>query len=139
MLMLTGIDYALLWSVLAIFLSFIPYFGLAIAMIPAVILAFAQYGLPMAVIVSLGYLIINQIIEQIVAPKVIADDVSLSPALTFFALIFWGWAFDFLGVILAAPLTVLTLMILQNYPETKWLAVMAIADEGKTDGDEGES
>jgi AI-2 transport protein TqsA len=131
MLVVVGVDSALLWAVLAIFLSFIPYFGLIIAAIPAVVLAFAQFGLPMAVAIAVGYLIINQIIEQVVAPKIIADDVSLSPALTFFALFFWGWMFNFLGVMLAAPLTVLIIMILQSYPETRWLAIMAIADEGK--------
>lgn len=131
MLFAAGVDFAALWGVLAVFLSFIPYFGLVIAMIPAVILAFAEGGMTLAVVISLGYLIINQVIEQIVAPKVIADDISLSPAVTFFALFFWGWAFGFLGVILAAPLTVLLLMILQSYPDTRWLAIMAIADEGK--------
>ncbi|MBE2220944.1 MAG: AI-2E family transporter [Anaerolineae bacterium] len=129
MLSIAGVDYALLWAVLAIFMSFIPYFGLVIAAIPAVVLAFAQFGLPMAVAISLGYLIINQIIEQVVAPKIIADDISLSPALTFFALFFWGWVFSFLGVLLAAPLTVLTVMILQSYPDTRWLAVLVIADD----------
>lgn len=137
MLMLAGVDSALLWAVLAIFLSFIPYFGLIIAAIPAVVLAFAQFDLPMAVAVAVGYLVINQIIEQVVAPKIIADDVSLSPALTFFALFFWGWVFNFLGVMLAAPLTVLIIMILQSYPETRWLAFMAIADEGKKKEKEG--
>ncbi len=129
MLFAAGVDFAALWGVLAVFLSFIPYFGLVIAMIPAVILAFAEGGITLAVVISLGYLIINQVIEQVVAPKIIADDISLSPAVTFFALFFWGWAFGFLGVILAAPLTVLLLMILQSYPDTRWLAIMAIADE----------
>ena len=137
MLLVAGVDAALLWAVLAIFLSFIPYFGLIIAAAPAVILAFAQFGLPMAVAIAVGYLIINQIIEQVVAPKVIADDISLSPAVTFFALFFWGWVFNFLGVMLAAPLTVLVIMILSNYPETRWLAIMATADEGKEKEKEG--
>jgi len=137
MLLIAGVDYALLWAVLAVFLSFIPYFGLIIAMIPAVVLAFAEGGIGLAVAVSIGYLIINQIIEQVVAPKIIADDISLSPALTFFALFFWGWTFEFLGVLLAAPLTVLVIMVLQSYPDTRWLAIMAIADENKKeDGDE---
>ena len=136
LLLITGVDFALLWAVLAIFLSFIPYFGLVIAAIPAVVLAFAQYGLTMAIIVAVGYLIINQVIEQVIAPKIIADDISLSPALTFFALFFWGWTFDFLGVILAAPLTVLILMILQSYPETEWIAIMAIADDEDDDDDD---
>ena len=137
MLLIAGVDFALLWAVLAVFMSFIPYFGLVIAAIPAVVLAFAEGGIGLAVAVAIGYLVINQIIEQVVAPKIIADDISLSPAVTFFALFFWGWTFEFLGVLLAAPLTVLVIMILQSYPDTRWLAVMAIADdEVDKDGEE---
>jgi predicted PurR-regulated permease PerM len=131
MLWLVGVDFALLWGILAIFLSFIPYFGLILAAIPGVLLAFAQFGTTTAVLVAIGYLVINQVIEQVVAPKIIADDISLSPALTFFALIFWGFIFEFLGVLLAAPLTVMVVLILQNYPDTRWLALLAIADESK--------
>jgi predicted PurR-regulated permease PerM len=129
MLLLTGIDAAPLWAVLAFFLSFIPYFGIVIAMIPPLILGLAQYGWGMLVLLTVGYTVINQVAEQILAPKIIASEVSLSPALTFFALFFWGWLFNFMGVMLAAPLTVMIVMVLSSYPETQWLATLAIAEK----------
>ncbi|GIK55988.1 MAG: hypothetical protein BroJett015_16510 [Chloroflexota bacterium] len=129
MLLITGIDSALLWTVLAFFLSFVPYFGIIIAMIPPLILGFAQYGIEMVILLTIGYTIINQVAEQILAPKIIGDQISLSPALTFVALFFWGWMFDFMGVLLAAPLTVMTVMLFDYFPETRWLAALAVADK----------
>jgi predicted PurR-regulated permease PerM len=129
MLLITGIDSALLWAVLAFFLSFVPYFGIIIAMIPPVILGFAQYGSAMAVALIIGYTIINQVAEQILAPKIVGNQISLSPALTFMALFFWGWIFDFMGVLLAAPLTVMIVMLFDYFPDTRWLAALAVADK----------
>ncbi len=131
MLLVTNIDSALLWSVLAFFLSFVPYFGIIIAMIPPLILGFAQYGIEMVVLLTIGYTIINQVAEQILAPKIIGDQISLSPALTFVALFFWGWMFDFMGVLLAAPLTVMMVMLFDHFPETRWLAALAVADKAE--------
>jgi predicted PurR-regulated permease PerM len=130
MLLVAGIDAAPLWAVLAFFLSFVPYFGIVIAMIPALVLGFAQYGLGMLALLTIGYTIINQVAEQILAPKIIASEVSLSPALTFFTLFFWGWLFGFMGVLLVVPLTVLIIMLLAGYPETSWLATLAVAEKG---------
>ncbi len=132
MLTVTGIDSALLWTVLAFFLSFVPYFGIIIAMIPPLILGFAQYGISMVVVLTIGYTIINQVAEQILAPKIIGNQISLSPALTFVALFFWGWMFDFMGILLAAPLTVMMVMLFDHFPETRWLAVLAVTDKAET-------
>lgn len=131
MLWVTDIDSPLLWSVLAFFLSFVPYFGIIIAMIPPLVLGFAQFGIEMVVVLIIGYTIINQVAEQILAPKIIGDQISLSPALTFVALFFWGWMFDFMGVLLAAPLTVMMVMLFDHFPETRWLAALAVADKAE--------
>jgi predicted PurR-regulated permease PerM len=85
----------------------------------------------MVVLLTIGYTIINQVAEQILAPKIIGDQISLSPALTFMALFFWGWMFDFMGVLLAAPLTVMIVMLLDHFPETRWLAALAITDKAE--------
>lgn len=103
MLLIFGVDFALLWGVLAFLLSFVPYVGLVLASIPAILLATAESGLTVGVIVALGYLVLNQVIEQVAAPKIIGDDIALSPALMFVSLIFWAWMFGTLGALLAGP------------------------------------
>ncbi|MEA3338164.1 MAG: AI-2E family transporter [Chloroflexota bacterium] len=129
MLLIFGVDFALLWGVLAFLLSFIPYIGLVLASIPAILLATAESGLVIGIIVALGYLVINQLIEQVAAPKIIGDDIALSPALMFISLIFWAWMFGTLGALLAGPLAALMIVIMASFDDTRWLAILFSADD----------
>ncbi|MCP4165387.1 MAG: AI-2E family transporter [Chloroflexi bacterium] len=129
MLLIFGVDFALLWGVLAFLLSFVPYIGLILASIPAILLATAESGLTVGVIVALGYLVINQIIEQVAAPKIIGDDIALSPALMFVSLIFWAWMFGTLGALMAGPLAALMIVIMASFDDTRWLAILFSADD----------
>src|SRR3712207_4597833 len=64
-----GIDFPLLWGVLAFFLSFVPYIGLPIAAAPGVLLALAEFGLGQAVLAVLGVVVINQLAEYGLDPR----------------------------------------------------------------------
>jgi len=129
MLLIFRVDFALLWGVLAFLLSFVPYVGLVLAAIPAVLLATAESGLSIGVIVALGYLIINQIIEQVAAPKIIGDDIAISPALMFVALMLWAWMFGTLGALLAGPMTAMMIVIMASFDDTRWLAILFSAED----------
>lgn len=129
MLLIFRVDFALLWGVLAFLLSFVPYIGLVLAAIPAVLLATAESGLAIGVIVALGYLVINQVIEQVAAPKIIGDDIAVSPALMFVALILWVWMFGTLGALLAGPLTAMMIVIMAGFDDTRWLAILFSSDD----------
>jgi predicted PurR-regulated permease PerM len=74
-----GVDYPFLWGVLAFFLSFIPFFGLVIAMIPPTLLALAESGWPQAAIVVIGITAINLLIENVLEPGYTGKRLSLSP------------------------------------------------------------
>lgn len=54
-----GVDYALLWGLLAWFMGYIPSIGFLIALFPPLILAYAKFGLSTAVVVLVGYVVIN--------------------------------------------------------------------------------
>ena len=69
LLLIMGIDYALLWGVLAFLLGYIPSVGFWIALIPPVFLAYAQYGLPQAIIAFVAYVVINGGVQNIVQPR----------------------------------------------------------------------
>jgi predicted PurR-regulated permease PerM len=68
-LLVMGVDYALLWGLLAWFMGYIPSIGFLIALIPPVLMAYAQYGLETALIVLIGYILINGGVENFVKPK----------------------------------------------------------------------
>ena len=70
LLLFLGVDYAVLWGLLAWFMGYIPSIGFIIALIPPVILAYAQYGLRTAVVVFIGYVVINGGVQNFIQPKV---------------------------------------------------------------------
>ena len=124
MLLLFGVDYALLWSVLAFFLSFIPYIGLIVAAIPALLLGTAESGVTVGILLGIGYFIINQVIEQIIEPRVVGKQMTLSPTLTLFSVIFWTWVLGGLGAMLAGPLAALMILVFGSFDDTRWLAIL---------------
>ncbi len=121
-LLLLGVDFAVLWGVLTFFLSFIPYIGIFIATIPAVLLAWAEYGPGRAILVIIGVMIANGLAENVVAPKLIGRGLSISPLVVFLSFFFWSWVLGPLGMLLSMPLTVIVLLVLESFDETRWLA-----------------
>ena len=129
MLIIFRVDYALLWSVLAFFLSFIPYIGLIVAMIPPLLLGTAESGVTTGVLLAIGYFIINQVIEQVIEPRVVGKEMTLSPTLTLFSVIFWTWILGGLGAMLAGPLAALMILVFGSFDDTRWLAILFSSDD----------
>jgi predicted PurR-regulated permease PerM len=122
LLLVLGIDHAVLWGILTFFLSFVPYLGIVIATIPAVLLAWAEYGAGMAIAVIVGVAIINLSAENLVAPKLIGKGLHISALVVFLSFVFWSWLLGPLGMFLSMPLTVIVVFVLAGYEETQWLA-----------------
>ena len=129
MLLLFGVDYSLLWGILAFLLSFIPYIGLVMAAIPAVLLGIAESGLTVGILLGVGYLVINQVIEQVIEPKIVGEEMTLSPTLTLFSVIFWAGILGSLGAMLAGPLAALMILILGAFDDTRWLAILFSSED----------
>jgi AI-2 transport protein TqsA len=88
-----GIDFAILWAVIAFFLNFVPVVGNIVMMIPAVLLALVQVGLATALMVAAGYLVINTAIGNVIEPRIMGKGLGISTLAVFIALLFWGWLF----------------------------------------------
>jgi predicted PurR-regulated permease PerM len=119
-----GVDFALLWGLLAWFMGYIPSIGFIIALIPPVIMAYAQYGLQTALIVLLGYILINGGVQNFYQPKVMGDRLKISPVVVFVGLFVWGYLLGGIGAILAVPMTLLVLIIMENFEGTRPLAIL---------------
>jgi len=129
-LLLVGVDYALLWGVLTFFLSYIPYLGIVLAGAPAVILALAEFGLPQALLVVLGLTVINLSAENILQPNLMGRGLNISPAFVFLGFMLWTWLLGGAGAFLAMPMTIMIVLALDAFPETRWLAD-AVTNEGR--------
>ncbi len=123
-LALLGIDYAMLWGVLAFALNFIPTIGAIIAAVPAVLLAVIQVGFLRAGLAGIGYLVINVLMGNGVEPRMMGRRLGLSALVVFLSLLFWGWVLGPVGMLLSVPLTMTAKIALESRKETIWLAIL---------------
>jgi len=123
-LLILGVDYALLWGLLAWFMGYIPSIGFMIALIPPVIMAYAQYGLSTALVVLVGYILINGGVQNFIQPKVMGQGLRINPLVVFVSLFVWGYLLGGIGAILAVPLTLLVLTLMENFEGTHMIAIL---------------
>lgn len=82
-----------------------------------------QYGWEKALVVAVGYILINGTIEQLVKPRLIGQGLSITPLAVFLALFVFGWALGPVGGLLPVPLLVLLMtFVLGSSESTRWLA-----------------
>ncbi len=118
---LIGVDYPVLWGVLAFMLNFVPNIGSIIAAVPAVILTLVQLGFTSALLVAAVYVAVNILIGSIIEPKYMGKGLGLSTLVVFVSLVFWGWVLGPVGMLLSVPLTITVKLALDSKPETQWL------------------
>lgn len=118
---LIGVDYPVLWGVLAFMLNFVPNIGSIIAAVPAILLTVVQLGFPSALLVAAVYVAVNVIIGSVVEPKYMGKGLGLSTLVVFVSLVFWGWVLGPVGMLLSVPLTITVKLGLDSNPETQWL------------------
>jgi len=119
-----GLDFALVWGLLAFLLNFIPTIGSLIAAVPAVLLALVQLGPGAALAVGLGFLVVNVTFGNIIEPNVIGRTLGLSTLVVFLSLVFWGWVLGTVGMLLSVPLTMIIKIFLESNENTKPIAIM---------------
>ncbi|HAS50776.1 MAG TPA: hypothetical protein DCS21_03125 [Gammaproteobacteria bacterium] len=119
-----GIDFAILWTVLAFFLNFVPVVGNIVMMIPPVLLALIQVDPRTALLVAIGYLVINTVIGNVLEPRIMGKGLGVSTLAIFISLLFWGWLFGTVGMFLAVPLTAAVVIALDANPHTRPLAIL---------------
>ncbi len=119
-----GVDFPLLWGLLAFLFNYIPNIGSFIAAVPAVVLAFLQLGLGPCVYAALGYLVINVVVGSILEPRLMGRGLGLSALVVFVSLVFWGWVLGPIGMLFSVPLTMIVKIVLDNSEDMKWVAIL---------------
>ena len=119
-----GLDFPLLWGLVAFIFNYIPSLGSIFAAVPAVLLAILQFGPGRAVVVASGYLAINIVFGNVVEPMMLGRRLGLSTLVVFLSLVFWGWVWGPVGMLLSVPLTMMLKIALENTQDFHWVAVM---------------
>lgn len=124
MLAIIGVDYAVLWGLIAFLLNFIPNIGSIIAAIPPMLIAMIQLGPMSSLLVAGLYVVINTVFGNVVEPRYMGRSLGLSTLVVFVSLVFWGWVFGPVGMLLSIPLTMVVKIALENSERHRWLAVL---------------
>jgi len=119
-----GIDFAVLWAILAFLLNFIPFVGALLMTVPAVLMALVQTDLLTTLLVALGYIATNTVIGSILEPRVMGRGLGISTLAVFLSLLLWGWVLGTVGVFLAVPLTMVLIIALDASSQTRPIAVL---------------
>ncbi len=127
-LAILGVDFPMLWGLLAFLLNYVPSIGSIIAAIPAVLLALIQLGVWPAILAAIGYLVVNNVVGTFLEPRIMGRGVGLSTLVVFISLVFWGWVLGPVGMFLSVPLTMIVKLVLQENRQTRGLAVLLGSD-----------
>lgn len=119
-----GVDYPILWGVIAMLFNFVPVVGSIIASIPAILLTFMNLDLNITIWVIILYVVINVSISNILEPKLMGRELGLSPLVIFFSLIFWGYILGIVGMFLAVPITMTLKIAFDSNTGTHWLGIL---------------
>jgi predicted PurR-regulated permease PerM len=119
-----GIDFAVLWTILAFLLNFIPFVGSFLMTVPAVLMALVQTDLLTSLLVALGYFAVNTVIGSILEPRAMGRGLGISTLAVFLSLMLWGWVLGTVGVFLAVPITMVLIIALDASPQTRPIAVL---------------
>lgn len=123
-LLILGVEYPLLWALIAFLFNFIPNIGSIIAAVPAMLLALVQLGPFYMVLTAIGYLIANLLMGNVIEPRYMGRGLGLSTLIVFLSLVFWGWVLGPVGMLLSVPLTMMMKIAFESSEDTLWLAIL---------------
>ena len=125
-IILTVLDvpYAGLWAVTAFLFNFVPTIGSIVAAIPPMLIALIMIDPITALIVGVLYIIVNTVLGSVIEPRLMGNSLGISPLVVFISLVFWGWVWGPIGMILSVPLTMVVKIALSVNPNSRWLATL---------------
>jgi AI-2 transport protein TqsA len=103
---IVGTDLALVWAVLAFVLNFVPNVGIVLSLIPPAILTMLEFGWQRTLIILVGYIGLNFVVDNVIKPRFLQTGLDVPPLLGLISLIVWSYLLGAPGALLAIPLTI---------------------------------
>jgi len=135
-----GLDFPILWGLIAFAFNYVPTIGSVLAAIPAIILAVVQPGsealmapgFDSGLMIDWGrvigvaaiYIGVNVVFGNFIEPMLMGRRLGLSTLVVVLSLIFWGWVWGPVGMLLSVPMTMVVKIMLENTPDLRWVAVL---------------
>ncbi len=116
------VDFPLLWGLTAFLFNYVPAIGSIFAAVPPVILALILNGFWPGAGVLACYLVINFTIGNFLEPIFLGERFGLSTVIVVLSVLFWGFLWGPVGMLLAVPLTMLVKVMLDNNSDLRWIS-----------------
>ena len=114
-LWLFKIEFFIIWAAFAILLNFIPNVGSVFAVIMPSLMALVQYeSFGYAALVAAVIIVAQNIVGNIIEPKIFGDRLGLNPLVILISLLVWGYIWGIVGMFLAVPLTAIAKIVMSN-------------------------
>jgi predicted PurR-regulated permease PerM len=124
-----GLDNAVFWAFLIFIASYIPVIGGLIGILAPPLFALVQFETYWQALTLLIVLqVIQFIVGNVILPRMQGRSLNVDPVVVLLALAFWGAVWGVAGMFLSTPLTVMMMVILAQFPGTRWVAVLLSAD-----------
>ena len=124
-----GLESATFWAFLIFVVCYIPVLGGLVAGVLPALFALVQFtSFWPAVILFVGIQLILFVVGNVVLPRMQRDSLNIDPVLVLLSLAFWGAIWGVTGMFLSTPLTVTGIIILAQFPGSRWMAILASAD-----------
>jgi predicted PurR-regulated permease PerM len=122
-----GMEYPILTGIVSGLLNMVPYIGAVMAWLPAFVIALAKWRtLGQFVLIAVTLTTIHVLAINLVAPQLVGRRVRLNAVAITIALLFWGWVWGAMGLVLAIPITA-ALRVICDHTESwkpigRWLS-----------------
>ncbi len=123
-LTLFGVEFAFIWGLLTFLLNFIPNVGSIIATVPPIFVAFFQFGSIFPTLwVALTLMATQMTIGNFIEPRIVGKRLHLSPLVVILSLIFWGFIWGPVGMVIAVPISCALQIVCANIENLKPVSV----------------
>jgi len=125
-LKIIGVEFAVVWGVVQFIANFIPNFGSITVGLTATLFSLVQFWpnptpVVATVLVVLG---MNITLSYFLEPKIMGDNLGLSPLAVLLSLLIWGWLWGFTGLIIAVPMMVIIKIVCENIPMLEPISIL---------------
>ena len=123
--LVTGLDLAVAWGIIAFALNYIPFIGPFVATILPSLFALAQFDSWQSVaVVSVGLTLIQFLIGNYLEPRMTGAALAISPLAVIFAVFFWSFLWGIPGALIGVPVTIAILTLCEHSASTRWIATL---------------
>jgi predicted PurR-regulated permease PerM len=125
-LWIIGVEFAAVWGLIQFVLNFIPVVGSIAVGVAATLFTLIQFWPDPMHVVAAGIvmLTLNMVIGMIIEPKIMGDNLGISPLMVLVFLMIWGWLWGFAGLILAIPMMSIIKIVCENIPVLEPISIL---------------